>query len=570
MIRSHTVLLLVLSSCTETVQLARNPLENLQSIDVTPYDSTIKITDLALPHHTLLFSAMGKFADGTKRDITALVDWKLDNGLLGSFDPSDPPGLFTASHTAAGRGTVTIEAVGLQASTALTVIIDATVIDQAFPPPAANLFDPSIPFVSGDPTRSPTLMYPADGTYFPQDIASTLFQFQRGTGNDAFRVVFDSEVLHLAVETGADRWQADGDLQRLLAATGISGPIRSEVHATSSTAMPATIFVGNRITLQFTTDSPGGPIYFWSAATNGIMQGDIDKQTAGKLYPTSTTCVGCHTVSRDNTQMAMGADATTSTNLLTVNVSTKMPIIAASPARPMGWATYSPDNTKVLVANNGVLTLYDADTGSSLGTVPLGPMRYATHPDWSADGQFVAVALSSQIPTNMDVRTASIARIPFNDGAWGTPQILVAGSMTSNNYFPKWSPEGDFLAYVHATGPSQGAVSAELMLVPAAGGTARRLRLASHRVGALDDVPDMSNSMPAWAPRQGERTWLSFTSARPFGAVLPTAGRGQIWVTSLDLSVTTGDPSSAAFWLPCQDATVLNNNPQWSTIDLAL
>jgi hypothetical protein len=567
MTRSATVLLLVLAGCTETVRLARDPLEGIVALEVTPFDSTVKITDLALPHHTLQFSAMGHFADGSTRDVTPLVAWKLDNALLGSFDGGED-GLFTASHAAAGYAVVTIEARGLVATTALTVVIDATLIDPAFPPPAANLFDPSIPFISGDPTRSPTLTYPADGTYFPQNIASTLFQFQRGTGNDAFRVVFDSPVLHLAVETGADRWLADGDLQHMLAATGIAGPIRGEVHATSSTAMPATIFVGNRITLEFTTDSPGGPLYFWSAATNGIMQGEIDKQTSRKLYPTSTTtCVGCHAVSRDNAQMAMAVDATTVTNLLTVDLITLSPVIAASAARPSGWSTYSPDGSRVLVANNGVLKLYDAKTGASLGTVPLPPMRYATHPDWSRDGQWVAVALSPLAPTNLDVRSASIAKIPYNDGAWGTPQILVAGSSTSNNYFPKFSPEdGAYLAFVRATSTSQGATSAELMLVPSDGGTARRLRIASHRVGPADDVPDLSNTMPTWAPRQGERTWLAFTSARPFGAVLPTAGRGQIWVTSLDLS-STGDPSSAAFWLPCQDATVLNNNPVWSTTD---
>jgi hypothetical protein len=563
MIRLHTVAILVLlCSCTETVQLSRDPLESLQAVAVTPFDSTIKITDLALEHHTLQFSAMGHFADGTTRDITPLVTWEVDNGLLGAIDKR---GLFTASHTAAGHAVVTIEARGLTATTALTVIIDATVIDPAFPPPAANLFDPSIPFVSGDPTRSPTLIYPADGTYFPQDIVSTLYQFRRGTGNDAFRVVFDSEVLHLAIETGADRWQAAGDLQRLLAATGIAGPIRSEVHATSSTAMPATIFVGNRITLNFTQDTPGGLLYFWSAATNGIVRGRLDEQAAAKLYPSSTTCVGCHSVTRDNTQMAMAVDASTSTSLLTIDVGSLMPVIPPTASRPMGWATYSPDNSKVLVANNGVLKLYDAATGTALGTVALPPMRYATHPDWSPDGQFVAVALSGLVPTNMDVKTASIARIPYNDGAWGTPQILVSGSMTSNNYFPKWSPDGAFLAYVQATGASQGATSAELMIVRSDGGSARRLRLASHRVGP-DDVIDTASSMPAWAPRDGERAWLAFTSARPFGAVLPTAGRGQIWVTSVDLTAS-GDPSSPAFWLPCQDATVLNNNPAWSNTD---
>jgi Tol biopolymer transport system component len=551
-----------LIGCTETIQLTRDPLAQLIALEITPGDAMIKLTDLAPPHHTLQYTAMGRFADGTTRDVTGLVEWTIDNGLLGSFESR---GLFVASHGAAGYATTVIEASGLQATAALTVVIDATVIDSTFPPPAANLFDPANPSVIGDPLRSPKLVYPADGTVFPHNIARTLFQYQRGDVNDAFRITFDSDVLHLAVESGADRWQADGALQRLLAGSGIAGPIRSTIQATSSAA-PGSIYVGNSVTLDFSNDAPGGQLYFWSAATSGIMRGGVDVATAGKLDPTATGCVGCHTVSRDGAEMAMGYDNTASTNLTTLDLGTLTPRISPSATRPMGWATYSPDRSRLLVANNGVLTLYESATGTSLGTVPLPPMRYATHPDWSPDGSYVAVALASQAPSNMDVRAASIARIPYNDGAWGAPQIIVAGSMTSNNYFPRWSPDGALLAYVRATGASQGATSADLMLVSSTGGTPRPLRLANHRVGTLDDVPALSNSMPTWAPLEGDRAWLAFVSARAYGAVLPTAGRGQIWVTSLDLT-RAGDPSTPAFWLPCQDVTVLNNNPVWSKLE---
>ena len=223
----------------------------------------------------------------------------------------------------------------------------------------------------------------------------------------------------------------------------------------------------------------------------------------------------------------MGVGDPASPALHSIDVGTLMTKISPTPSRQMGWATYSPDGDKLVVANNGVLTRYNAATGASMGIIPLPPMRYATHPDWSPDGTYLIAALSTQLPTNLDVKAASIVRIPYNDGAWGTPEYVVSGSATSNNYFPKWSPDGKWIAYVHATTTSQGAVSAELMLVASAGGTPRRLRLASHRVGAVDDVPDLASTMPSWAPRepdQGERDWLAFTSVRPYGAVLPTAG----------------------------------------------
>src|SRR5688572_9544947 len=315
MTRLHSVLLLsVLAGCTETIQLTRDPLESLVALEVTPSNPTIKITDLTPPHHTLQFTAMGRFSDGSTRDITQLVEWKIDNGLLGYFDKR---GLFTASHGAAGHALVTIAAQDMEANTALAVIIDATVIDQSFPPPSQGLFDPTYPVVSGDP-NSPRLIYPADATVFPQSIAQTLFQYQRGATTDVYRLLFESDVLRLAVETGADRWQADGQLQRLLAGTGIAGPIRVEVQATSS-AGPAVILGGNRITMEFTAEAPGGHLLYWSAATNGIMIGGVERPTAGKLYPVTQTCVGCHAASRDGGQLAMGFDNTSSIDLLTID-----------------------------------------------------------------------------------------------------------------------------------------------------------------------------------------------------------------------------------------------------------
>jgi hypothetical protein len=85
---------------------------------------------------------------------------------------------------------------------------------------------------------------------------------------------------------------------------------------------------------------------------------------------------------------------------------------------------------------------------------------------------------------------------------------------------------------------------------------------ANHRVGGAD-MGDLANAMPAWGPTQPEHAWLAFVSARPYGDVLRAGGRGQIWITSLDLEASS-DSSTPAFWLPCQDVTVLNNNPVWT------
>jgi len=559
MTRAIFAFLLSFAGCTETIRLDHDPLDNLLELHIVPDSASVEITDLAPPHHTLQYEAIGLFSDGSKRNLTNLVTWAIDRDALGAFDER---GLFVASHAAAGHATVAARVRGLQATGALRVLVDATIIDATFPPPGANLFAATKPVVTGDPTHTPELIYPSDGTILPTLIASTLFQLERGIGNDAFRISFDNEVLHLRVETGADRWRADGDIQRLLASSAGPDPLRVSIEATASMASDP-IYAGAPTAITFSADMTDVPLYYWSSATNGIMRGGIDRTSASKLYPSSGTCVGCHALSRNGTALALGVDSGTAVTfqLETLDVVTQQPKIVASPARPMGWAAYSPDGTRLVVANDGVLTQYDANTGASLGTIPLPAMRFATHPDWSPDGRSLAVALTAQQPTNMDVRAASIAVLTLTNGTWGAPQMLVTGSNTNNNYFPRWSPDGSVIAYVHATTASRGAASAELTLIPATGGTPQPLAIANRRVGATD-LADLANTMPTWGPRVGARLWLAFASARPYGKVV-TGGPSQIWITSLD-PAAPGDPSTPAFWLPCQDVTVLNNNPVWA------
>src|SRR5207253_3272531 len=96
-------------------------------------------------------------------------------------------------------------------------------VDTTFPPPAANLFGGTV-VVGG--ASAPAITYPAGGTRFPQDLASTLFQYRaQATVFDAYRVRFDSDVLHLRIETGADRWLASGALQMILESSGTDAPL---------------------------------------------------------------------------------------------------------------------------------------------------------------------------------------------------------------------------------------------------------------------------------------------------------------------------------------------------------
>jgi len=558
---------LCLAACTEQVQLAPDPLGNLVTIELSPNEATLTIDDLSQAPQTLAYHAIGVFSDGSRRDITAMLAWSVDNPAPGGFLD---PGTYTTSNAAAGHVGVTAQRDGVVATALLTVVVDAVVIDPVYPPSDPSLFDPANAVVVGDPTHAPAYVYPADGTQFPQGVARTLFQATLGDGNDALEMTFDTDVLHLTVLTGADRWDTGEDLQTLLAHSSIGMPMQVGIAAAASAA-PGTIYSGTPIALEFQPDQPAGLLYFWSAASNGIMRGELGASSAPTLYPSDGTCVGCHAISRDGQMLAMGYGNETAPTLQTIATQTLATTIDHAQAISAGWMTYSPDGTVVLVANGGQLVLRDAQTGAPIGTtgkVALPAGHFATHPDWSPDGHSVAIAYTATMPTNLDVHGASIAVLPYNgDGTFGAPVVVVAAAGVDNDYFPTYSPDGAYLAYVHATEPSYTAASAELWLVPAGGGTPIALYEASHRVGPVQGLLGVADTMPSWAPAVGARAYLAFASSRPYGAVLPSGGRGQIWVSAIDLSNPSSDvdPSAAAFWLPCQDITVLNNSPVWAT-----
>jgi hypothetical protein len=564
MTRTALFLVAMLAGCTENVQLGSGDLlSGLVSVTVTPQTYTMGIVGLVGPPITMAYTAMGEFADGSTRDITPLVDWQVDNPAPGGFLAGNR---YQPSRRAAGDVTVRAAAGEIVGTSQLRVSITAALNDSAFPPPpgAELLFDPRTPVVT-DPTRSPKILYPSQDTMFPQGLPHILFQHQVGMSNDAFRMGFRSAVLDLTVFTSVDRWQPDNEIWYLIAASHPGSQVAFTV-AGGSTAAPGTVYVSQEETLRFAENESDKILTYGVPSGNAILRAPLSSAAATKFYPApgDSTLVGSHAISRDGASMALRYAGDV---LQKVRISDLRVEISSSAAIPMGWAAFSPDGTKLLVANQGQLVLRDARTGEPIGAaggVVNLPMK-ATHPDWSPDGSQVAIAMSNEV-TNAEVRNGAIAVIPYREGGFGAPVTVVPAGGMASNYFPKWSPDGRFLAYVnHANprGPGRDPRATELRLVAATGGTPLQLARANRRVNGNSELRDLGNTMPSWSPSPGKLAWLSFSSVRPYGAILPAVGQPQIWITGMDLT-RPDDPSFAAFWLPAQDMRTANSNPVWA------
>ena len=458
--------------------------------------------------------------------------------------PVDTPGAFAASRQAAGQLAIHASAGELVAEAGLVVRAELVIVDPGAPPGAGALatVEPQIEL-----SRAPSLLYPADGALLPQAMAPLTIEHALGTGNDVARVRFVSDLIDIRVLACRATWVPSAALWNLISASHPGDELRVEIAAGSSGAL----YAGAPHALAFARSPILGSITYWSGATSGVMHTTLDRTQATSWYPPGT-CVGCHVASRDGTQVAFGFDGEKLRSVRTDDLGTIVDNRA-----PMGWATFSPDNRFLLVADRGTLTLRDAVTGAEVGPdrgrVPLPNGLKATHPDWSPDGTSVAVTLAPGINANTDVVRGSIAVIPYDDGVWGPTEVVVPSTGNfDNNYFPRWSPDGKLLAFVHARGPSKQATSADLHVIDP----------VTRQRGGLDraNVSGAGSTMPSWAAGDGDVAWLLFSSTRPHAG----SSISQIWIAGVATSVTPADDMSfAAFRLPAQDPSALCNNPIW-------
>lgn len=567
MTRRALLLAACAAACTERIDVGvadAGGIPGLVSLAVAPAEARLELADPSAPPMTAAFVATGTFVDGSVRDVTADVVWSIDNPRPVTMTA---PGAVETTNMAGGRVVLSARAGAIEASAAIVVVLSAVVADPLFPPPggAEDLFASPTSVITDDPAGVPVLRYPTDDTMFPPNVARALVQFDGGSGNDVFELRFESEYLHLAVYTTSTRWLPDSTVWRWIMDSNVGGQTVMTVSAVAS-ALPGTVYRGPDTPLRIAAEPVDSPVSFWDDRDDAILTAPLGATSAAKLYPADPErkCAGCHAISRDGRRMALGYDGE---RLRIVDVATREIVVDTDVGVAMGGAAFSPDGTRLLVADDGTVTVIDAETGATLDTLPVPDGDGATHPDWSPDGTAVVVAVGT-VPDNRTIRAGRIVRIPVVGAAWGTPEELVGSTGDGDtNFYPRYSPDGAWIAYVHAGEPSRNALSAELRLVPAGGGAPIVLTRANRHVGPSDDVEGVGNTMPSWAPRiDGGVAWLAFSSVRDYGSILAGVERDQIWISAIELARAEAgdDPSSPAFWFPPQDAMTMQHGPRWA------
>jgi hypothetical protein len=444
-------------------------------------------------------------------------------------------------------------------------------VEEGAPDDAADTFDDADSHEPGtDALREPLIIYPSHETMFPINVSRIRHEWASGD-NDLFELTFEGANTTVRIYTTQSNWEPSEEQWDWIAESNRGGEVQFTVRGLDS-ENPADAFATSPITLYFSEAEVEGAIYYWSTGTEGVMKALVSDPIPVKFYTDPAaddagTCVACHTLSRDGKRLAVGYGGE---KLREVSVPERATLVPSQDqaARNSGWTTFSPDGELLLVAAGGVLTLIDSDTGEPVGPdngiVPLPEGQRATHPDWSALGDKVAIALAPKVG-NKDVQNASIAILPYDDGTWGDVEVIIpSAGEGDNNFFPVWSPDSRYLAYVNAQEASKDAPTARLRLLDVDDNSITELVRLNERVNNQDETLDIGNSMPTWAPSTKPGIfWLAFSSLRAYATVRPQDGNeDQIWIAAIDPTKT--DPSYSGFWAPFQNIDAGNHRAFWT------
>ena len=267
-------------------------------------------------------------------------------------------------------------------------------------------------------------------------------------------------------------------------------------------------------------------------------------------------CGNCHSFSRDGSVLGMDVDyANNKGSYVITRVAKEM---ALAPSDVITWDDYkredgqktlgllsqvSPDgqlvvstvkDKSVFVATpdlafsqlffpvKGILAVYHRDTRVFQALPGADDPQYVqSNPVWSPDGRYILFARSKAyelkgesgegglLMKEEDCRefvrdrrpfAFDLYRLPYNHGLGGKPEPLAGASRNGrSNYFPKYSPDGKWIVFCQASNYMLLQPDSELYIIPAEGGTARRLRCNTARM----------NSWHSWSPNG---RWLVFSS----------------------------------------------------------
>jgi hypothetical protein len=451
------------------------------------------------------------------------------------------------------------------------------------------------------------IVYPTTGVLVPPNTNSLSVQWTPYGGYQTYEVDFANNITDTRIVTkcstqtmdtsqpsvtsgGCDLELTQAEWSLLVNANRGLGPVTITVRGTTNGTCATTS--QSSLKLSFASEDIHGAIYYWKStvSANGTG-GQIWEKEFGNATPEqqvtgltgtalSSSCNGCHVLSRDGSRMVVESDDDDSDDEYNdvlgslIDMTTKLAIGGTGGGRvpgtqPPGFSTISPSAAYYLstdglgTAPTNNFTLWSGSTGTMTSTITFGGSAdRPTMPDWSPDGKNVVYVLPTQVASWSGSRGnarndddhmfgGSLWILPYSgSGVFGTPKVFLQ-SKGENNYYPSYSPDGEFIVFdrVPASSavtaidgcPIQGSggtstpnancpndsfsnPAARLMLIGTSN-TATPVDLQKANGSPLASPQNLSNSWPRWSPfvqtyNGGRLLWVAFSSTRDYGVLV--------------------------------------------------
>ncbi len=535
------------------------------TLSIGPPTSTLTIVNDAPVMEA--FTATLTYPDGTSRDATAETHFTIDS-TFGAFDHQN------LTMTVAGKTAVIGTWVDKVAMAEVIARLKDIRIDPSLPANVGDWFS-----TPEDPSHAPVVVYPAPDVAMPRNVGDFEIHWTDASANDVYEVSLHTDFTDVyayvpgtkvtpppfpgAAYTSflASEWEA---------AVAAEPVVQFQVRGVQS-ANPTSVGSAPLQRVNLSNEQLLGGLYYWASTSTdniyGIFRHDMGMpgQPAQQYMTTAQTgnrCVACHVLSRDGHEMAITYDGGDGVATM-VDVGT-----AAAQTSVTAWnfGTFTPDGMQFLAVHQGTLTVLDYATQMPLATMTAaGPV---SHPDLSPDGtRLVYIREPGGSDWNFTSGAIFVRSYDETTHAFGPEQALVVDG--TNNYYPSFSPDGQWILFNKDAGNGGSYNNANTMLyVMKSDGSAPPIALAK-----LNQAAGLTDSWGRWAPfaqtmglASRQMYWITTSSKRDFGVRLVGAGKPQVWMAPFfpDAAAAGQDPSDVAFRLPFQNIASNNHIAQWT------
>jgi hypothetical protein len=490
------------------------------------------------------------------------------------------------------------------------------------PPPITD-FPPDPIIDTGTPSNAPTLftttpratgapciLSPQPGTLMPRNWLRPLFQYVRAADENLFEITLSVPTFahQLVIYTTSQSYTMDAATWGGLRVSVNDQPITVTVRALT---LSGTGTVQNPPSLPATADftiapvEAPGKIVYWalpSGGADGILrgfgvgeEGVEDVLTSAILVPPTINasqndgCIGCHSATPDGLSVGFqlgphnngsphtfydsiaqitGTTAGQKPSYVTDGQMTVIRALRGIPAYSRSHWTTGDHVVLLMDGNNqGQLLWVNLDTDGEQGTIArTGDPGGAAEATFSHDGtQIVYVSGNSFADGRFSYGPGDLYAVPYANRLGGAAQKVTGASDPNyTEYYPAFSPDDAFVAFTRFQGSadSYSNPQAEVLVVPAAGGTATRL-------GANDPPacqsgtksPGVTNDWAKWSPEATTAAngktyyWVVFSSKR--------SGHAQLYLAAMTVSGGALEASYPALYLWNQPPSDDNHTPSW-------